>query len=87
MIRLESKNREREMNRKQIEAQIEKLTKKKEDTENKKREAIQKFDADIKAIDADISNFRKVLDQLSKLEKATAEQMQLAANLLNKKGS
>ena len=75
------------MNRKQIEAQIEKLTKKKEDTENKKREAIQKFDADIKAIDTDISNFRKVLDQLDKLEKQTAEQMQLAANLLNKKGS
>ena len=75
------------MNRKQIEAQIEKLTKKKEDTENKKREVIQKFDADIKAIDADTSNFRKVLDQLDKLEKATAEQMQLAANLLNKKGS
>lgn len=75
------------MNRKQIEAQIEKLTKKKEDTENKKREAIQKFDADIKAIDADTSNFRKVLDQLDKLEKATAEQMQLAANLLNKKGN
>ena len=75
------------MNRKQIEAQVEKLSKKKEDSENKKREAIQKFDADIKTIDADIANFRKVLDQLDKLEKAAAEQMELAANLLNKKGS
>ena len=75
------------MNRKQIEAQVEKLSKKKEDSENKKREAIQKFDADIKTIDADIAYFRKVLDQLDKLEKAAAEQMELAANLLNKKGS
>ena len=70
-----------------FEAQVEKLTKKKEDIENKKREAIQKFDADIKSIDADIANFRKVLDQLDKLEKQAAEQMELAANLLNKKGS
>ena len=75
------------MNRKQIEAQVEKLSKKKEDIENRKREAIQKFDADIKTIDADIANFRKVLDQLDKLEKAAAEQMERAANLLNKKGS
>ena len=75
------------MNRKQIEAQVEKLSKKKEDIENRKREAIQKFDADIKSIDADIANFRKVLDQLDKLEKAAAEQMERAANLLNKKGS
>ena len=75
------------MNKKQIEAQVEKLSKKKEDIENKKREAIQKFDADIKTIDAGIANFRKVLDQLDKLEKAAAEQMELAANLLNKKGS
>lgn len=75
------------MNRKQIEAQVEKFSKKKEDIENKKREAIQKFDADIKTIDADITNFRKVLDQLDKLEKQAAEQMELAANLLNKKGS
>ena len=73
------------MNRKQIEAQIEKLTRKKEDIENKKREAILKFDADIKSIDADIANFRKVLDQLDKLEKETARQMELAASLLNKK--
>ena len=73
------------MNKKQIEAQIEKLTKKKEDTENKKREAIQKFDADIKAINADITNFKKVLEQLDKLEKEAAKQMELAASLLNKK--
>ena len=73
------------MNRKQIEAQIEKLTRKKDDIENRKREAIQKFDADIKSIDADIANFRKVLDQLDKLEKETARQMELAAGLLNKK--
>ena len=70
------------MNKKQIEAQVEKLSKKKEDIENKKREAIQKFDADIKTIDADITNFRKVLDQLDKLEKQAAEQTHLLLLLM-----
>ncbi len=74
------------MNKKQIEAQIEKLTKKKELAEERKRQAIEKCDAEIAEINGQILSFKKTKEQLDKLEKQQQELMEQAARMLKSEG-
>lgn len=70
------------MNQKQIEQQIEKLNKKREQAVAKKDEMLKKCQAEIAEIDAQINSFKKVLESLNRLAKQQQEQMEAASKLL-----
>lgn len=71
------------MNKKQIIAQVDKLTAKKETAKNKKADLMKKCDAEINELDNQINKFKKVLEQMEKLEKQQQEQMEIASKLLS----
>ena len=71
------------MNIKQIEQQIEKLNAKKLTAEEKKKQLIEKCDKEIADINSQIASFKKVRDQIEKLNKQQQEQMELASRLLS----
>lgn len=71
------------MNIKQIEQQIDKLNNKKLAAEEKKKQMIEKCDKEIADINSQINQFKKVKEQIEKLNKQQQEQMELASRLLN----
>jgi len=72
------------MNIKQIDAQIEKLNKKKELAEEKKKKMIDQCNAEIESIKNDIAQFNKVKADMERLEKLQQEQMEKASQLMKK---